>query len=491
MSASVTTTQSPTLTWQNASGVTGAAVDICMDRACSMLVATANVVGSSYTLSSPLAAGVYFWRLRGRVGSSTGVTYSPAWEITVPARSGAFDSSYGQGLRDVDGDGYSDVALGNSVVSTERVFIFRGRSAGLAVSPDYTLSAGYASSRYGQTIALTDINRDGFADVVVGEPGYMSNTGRIHVHYGSAVGPALTPSVSIAAPADAAGSFGSRVHPIGDVNGDGYGDIAVGCASTRAYAFHGGATGLSTTPARSYSNGIYTRTDMNAIASGDFNGDGYSDFALVPTSMPAFIYFGSSLGAPATPGLSVGMPNYGRMVAGDFNGDGYADLVRTNNSQMLLFAGAPTGTYAQISTVTVPDVEGNASFGNYLAVPGDLNGDGMDDLVIAASEASYGSGIGVGKVWVYMGGGAGFASTPQQTIGNPTTTNYGLGWALGMVGDVDGDGRVDVQIGTYGNESYFFAGIGGMFGIASTPTLTVYPPMGYTAMAWASALATQ
>lgn len=491
MTAAVTTTQTPTLYWQNASGVTGASIEVCMDRACTMPVTTATAVGTSYTLTEPLAAGVYFWRLRGRIGTSTGMTYGPAWEITVPARSGAFDTSYGQGLRDVDGDGFSDVALGNSVVSTERVFIFRGRSAGLAVSPDYTLSAGYASTRYGQTVALTDINRDGFADVVVGEPGYMSSTGRIHVHYGSAVGPALTPSLTVDAPSDAGGFFGSRVHPIGDVNADGFGDIAVGCASTRAYAFHGASTGLPTTPARSYTNGIYTRTDLNAIASGDFNGDGFSDFALVPTSMPAFIYFGSSLGAPATAGLAVGMPHYSRMVAGDFNGDGYADLVRTNNSTMALFAGAPTGTYAQISTVTVPDVEGNSSFGNYLAAPGDLNGDGIADLVIAASEANYGSGVGVGKAWVYMGGGSGFASVPQQTIGNPTTTNYAFGWALGMVGDVDGDGRVDVQIGTYGNESYFFAGIGGMFGIASTPTLTVYPPMGYTGMGWASALATQ
>lgn len=491
MSASVTTTQAPTLYWQNGVGVTGAAVEICMDRLCTMPVTSANSVGSSYTLSTPLAAGVYFWRLRGRIGSSTGVSVSPAWEITIPARSGAFDTSFGQGLRDVDGDGYSDVALGNSVVSTERVFIFRGRGAGLAVSPDYVLSAGYASTRYGQTVALTDINRDGFADVVVGEPGYMSNAGRIHVHYGSATGPALTPSLSIGAPADAGGSFGSRVHPVGDVNLDGFGDIAVGCASTRAYAFHGSAGGLSTTPARSYTNGIYTRTDLNAIAAGDFNGDGFSDFAMTPTSMPAFVYFGSASGAPGTAGLAVGPSNYFRSVAADFTGDGYADLVRTNNSTMLLFAGGPSGSYTQISSVTVPDVEGNSSFGNYLAAPGDLNGDGIADLVIAASEASYGSGVGIGKVWVYMGGGSGFASAPQQTISNPTTTNYGFGWAVGAVGDVDGDGRADVQIGTYGNESYLFTGIGGMFGLATTPTLTVYPPMGYTAMAWASALATQ
>lgn len=491
LSSSVATTQSPQLTWQLGAGSTGAWVEICADRACTTVVQSANASGSSYTPSPALAAGVYFWRLLGRIGASTGSTRSATWQFTVPARSGAFDSVFGQGLRDVDGDGYSDIALGNIVQPVERVSIFRGRSSGLSINADYVLTAGGASSRYGVTLALTDINRDGYADVIVGEPGYSSNTGRMHVHYGSASGPALTPSLTISAPLDAGASFAVRVHPAGDVNGDGFGDVMVGCTSFMAYVYYGSAAGLSTSPARGYANAIYTRVDVNAIATGDFNGDGFSDIAMPPASMAAYIYFGSATGLSATAGTLVGTGAYSRIVAADVNADGYSDLIKTTNSALEVYAGAASGSLALLSTLTVPAPEGNTSFGYYLAVPGDLNGDGFPDLVIASKDAGFGVGVGTGRAWVYTGSAAGFGTVPSQTLYNPTTLLNGFGTAVGLVGDVDGDGRVDVQIGTYSDESYFYAGMSGMFGVAPTPTMALFAPTGYTGVRWASGLATQ
>jgi hypothetical protein len=102
LSTSRVTSQKPTLRWELSSGVPDVTVDLCLDRACTRPIGdSVHVTGTSYALTSPLAAGVVYWRLHP--GTVANVT-SPTWQFTVGHRSAAVDTSWGTTL-DVNGDG--------------------------------------------------------------------------------------------------------------------------------------------------------------------------------------------------------------------------------------------------------------------------------------------------------------------------------------------------------------------------------------------------
>jgi hypothetical protein len=82
------TQRRPTLRWQLPSGFDGAVVELCRDRACTMVIETRTVSGSSTQPTADLPArSVVFWRLRGRRGATTDAAYSPTWLFHVPATS--------------------------------------------------------------------------------------------------------------------------------------------------------------------------------------------------------------------------------------------------------------------------------------------------------------------------------------------------------------------------------------------------------------------
>lgn len=160
----------------------------------------------------------------------------------------------GHGLRLYD-------AEGAAVLSYDRLYVFDadGRSLdawfelghGLAIvvddaearypitiDPVTTAAAGPAivageatGSSFGAVVASAgDVNGDGFDDLAVGAPGFNGSTGKVYVFHGSASGvtsTAANPSFSVTGEA-AANYFGETVEGAGDVNGDGYDDLAVG-----------------------------------------------------------------------------------------------------------------------------------------------------------------------------------------------------------------------------------------------------------------------
>ena len=128
------------------------------------------------------------------------------------------------------------------------------------------------------------MNRDGYADVIVGAFLSTAGEGGAYLYLGSAAGLATTPAVSFAV--SGSGGFGVSVASAGDLNGDGFGDLVVGASSTAgsagsAYVYLGSATGPSNTPATTLAGAAASAFyGISAACAGDVNGDGYADLIV-------------------------------------------------------------------------------------------------------------------------------------------------------------------------------------------------------------------
>jgi hypothetical protein len=165
-----------------------------------------------------------------------------------------------------------------------------------------------------------------------------------------------------------------------------------------------------------------------------------------------------------------GEPGDGLRVIGDTDGDGNLEVAVGDGllSELWVYAApgsASAGGGALWSgTVRANPLTGRSSFGEEIAGPIDVNGDGYDDLVVAAPEhLSY-----AGAVLVFLGGPGGLGATPATTVLGPYARAT-VGDAL-AAGDLNGDGYDDVVVGVTGvaaGEAWVF--LGGPSGIGTLP----------------------
>ena len=301
-----------------------------------------------------------------------------------------------------------------------------------------------------------DLDGDGYGELVVSSLGRRdvvpSAPGEVFLYRGSATGPGDSPEWTLQSPNPATnGFFGWSMAAAGDVDGDGFGDLVIGARTEetdevvtgRAYLFRGGPMGPVAPPlALEPPAGVAPGSFGEVAGPGDLDGDGFADVVVLALGGRAYVYGG------------------GRDV--------------------------PTEPSASISRPVLDDPL--TSFPNEVGSPGDVDGDGYPDLLVAGVRSErVGSVRGTRVVgMVFPGGSAGVAASPSAFF----EESDGSGSAPRRIqqvtltgADCDRDGYADVLFGVAGTEGVVDAGSFRLFrgsgaGLVGTPAQEVERPRG-------------
>ncbi|MET7288132.1 VCBS repeat-containing protein, partial [Streptomyces sp. NPDC005573] len=193
----------------------------------------------------------------------------------------------------------------------------------------------------------------------------------------------------------------------GDFNNDGDADlVAVEVSTGKLFMYPGNGKGVLGARVEIGTGGW---NGMKNLAVGDFNGDGKDDLVGTETSTgKLWLYKGTGSGLSARTEIGTGGWNgMSNVFVGDFNGDGKDDLGASEDStgKLWLYKGTGTGTLTARTEIG----SGGWNGMNKVTSPGDMNGDGKDDVV--ATETS------TGKLWLYKGTGSGLAARTEIGTG--------------------------------------------------------------------------
>ena len=346
-----------------------------------------------------------------------------------------------------------------------------------------------SGDEFGSAVVVADFNGDGYDDVVVGihdeDVGTIVDAGAVEYLPGSAAGLTATGQIyydqdgtGVAGTAETGDHFGDAL-AAGDFDGDGYADLAIGISGEdwsgknegSVQVMYGGSTGPQVTSpndelwsAGSARSVAGTMQDYNycggALTVGDFDGDGYDDLAIgcwgytVGTPYYEFgegavlVVYGSSSGldvselwtqdSPGIAGVAMRDDNFGTsLTSGDYDGDGYDDLAVGTREELSYYEpyvgsvhvipGSSSGLTSTGSVFLRQDVGGvvagtpdDADFFGWAVTSGDWNDDGLDDLAVGAMGDDDGGAPGAGVVNVFYGSTTGPSTTGDRLFSQNT-----------------------------------------------------------------------
>jgi len=435
-------------------------------------------------------------------GSSTGISKYPYWKFEGEETDGNFGWSVAS-AGDVNGDGFADVIAGEPLsdnwgtVDAGAAYVFHGGPKGVSTKISWSRYPEEEMEHYGWSVASAgDVNGDGFYDIIVGAPlsdGELADEGYAYVYHGSASG-VTTGTVSwVVNPADQKNAqFGYSVAGAGDVNADGFADVIIGAPyygngekeEGTAYVYLGHSSGLHTAVAwQGEENLEGAHYGFSVSTAGDVNGDAFSDVIIGAPGFkhePApdedgivFAYYGSLTGLNETidwtKSYAAGSsddPHMGWSVgcAGDVNGDGYSDVIigiphldmtaaNVDGGMARIYLGSSSGLESVdfwTNGASRSSPETKAHYGYSVATAGDVNGDGLSDVIVGAP---YHAALEPGPHFVengycYLYYGAGEKLVLFSSWGYPGgQENAGLGFTVATTGDVNGDGYADFLVG--------------------------------------------
>ena len=389
---------------------------------------------------------------------------------------------------------YTAIDGGGSPLAPEGVF----NAAAINGTNGFVIHGAASGDRSGYSVAgIGDINGDGRDDLLIGAlsadlPGRV-DAGISYVVYGRQGGfgasldlGSLTVATGFAITGVNAFDFsGASVQAAGDVNGDGLADFLIGAPW--------GEASQGTNAGESYLvfgrvGGFGTGLDLSSL-----NGATGVTFR----------------GAAAGDGLGFAVSS-----AGDINGDGFDDLIlgareangtgEADSGASYVVFGRAGGFAAGIDVAGLTGVNGFSIIGadpsdrsGYsVAAAGDVNGDGIDDLIIGAPQGDPGGRANAGEAYVVFGRLGGFGASLDLgalsgvngfTISGVDAADY-AGWSVAGAGDLNGDGFADMVIGALyadpggrenAGETYVVFGRGGGFGV-NLDLANMTPATGFT-----------
>lgn len=390
----------------------------------------------------------YYWRVRGCRQSSCS-----AWSKIRYLEVGRVPS-------DFNGDGYSDVAVSNARAwwgsgSVGAVFVYYGSSSGISDTPSSAaLLTGDPS--YGLGIASPDLNGDGYSELLVGNGTEDALGARLFIGHSTGIEKTHTRNRTLNIP-------GVRLADAGDLDGDGLtelasafqiwfdgsgrGNVQILKGSISDYAANQTASLTLPFPATcDTTTGELCEFGLDLNSAGDVNSDGLVDLLVgAPYAGPtgsrhgqAFLYLGRDVNFGAVADAvfqSDTLTQFGANARGigDYNGDRVSDwAVRSRYKPAGSVYYGPLLNAAPAADASLPETTSGSTYGARF----------LTSLPLANGGAAV---VTAANVEVVIQ-----TSTATVRIANPDATLYdGFGWHVASVGDVNGDGRTDLGVGLH------------------------------------------